>query len=129
MNVKDVKSKSVPLVLMDGKERHLRFTLNALAELEDKYGSVEAAFNKVEQESSVTALRFVLWAGLMWEDEELTEKQVGDLIDLNYMQEMIETLGVALDGDMPVDPQAQALAARQTAEVAAGKVNKEGDPN
>ena len=129
MNVKEVKSKSVPLVLMDGKERHLRFTLNALAELEDKYGSVEAAFNKVEQEGSVTALRFVLWAGLIWEDEELTEKQIGDLIDLNFMGEMINKLGVALDGDMPVDPQAKALAARQAADAVAGKVNKEGDPN
>ena len=128
MNVKDIKSKSVPLVLMDGKERHLRFTLNALAELEDKYGSVEAAFNKVEQENSVAALRFVLWAGLSWEDDELTERTVGDLIDLNYMQEMIEKLGNALDGDMPVDPQAKALAARAAAEQA-GKVTKEGNPN
>lgn len=106
MNVKEVKSNSVPLVLMDGKERHLRFTLNALAELEEKYGSVEAAFEKVEKDSSVTALRFVLWAGLSWEDESLTERQVGDLIDIAYMQEMIGKLGNALDSDMPVDLQA-----------------------
>lgn len=128
MNVKDVKSKSVPLILMDGKERHLRFTLNALAELEDKYGSVEAAFNKVEQDNSVAALRFVLWAGLSWEDDELTERTVGNLIDLNYMQEMIEKLGKALDSDMPVDPQAKALAARAAAEQT-GNVTKEGSPN
>jgi hypothetical protein len=127
MNIKDVKSKTVPLILMDGKERHLRFTLNALAELEDKYGSVEAAFNKVEKENSVSALRYVLWAGLMWEDDELTEKQVGNLIDLNYMQEMITTLGVALDGDMPVDPQAKALAAQSVP--LADKVNSDGNPN
>jgi hypothetical protein len=127
MNIKDVKSKTVPLILMDGKERHLRFTLNALAELEDKYGSVEAAFNKVEKENSVSALRYVLWAGLMWEDDELTEKQVGNLIDLNYMQEMITTLGVALDGDMPVDPQANILAAQSVP--LADKVNSDGNPN
>lgn len=127
MNIKDVKSKTVPLILMDGKERHLRFTLNALAELEDKYGSVEAAFNKVEKENSVSALRYVLWAGLMWEDDELTEKQVGNLIDLNYMQEMITTLGVALDGDMPVDPQAKILAAQSVP--LADKVNSDGNPN
>ena len=127
MNIKDVKSKTVPLILMDGKERHLRFTLNALAELEDKYGSVEAAFSKVEKENSVSALRYVLWAGLMWEDDELTEKQVGNLIDLNYMQEMITTLGVALDGDMPVDPQAKALAAQSVP--LADKVGSDGNPN
>ncbi len=127
MNIKDVKSKTVPLILMDGKERHLRFTLNALAELEDKYGSVEAAFNKVEKENSITALRYVLWAGLMWEDDTLTEEQVGDLIDLNYMQEMITTLGVAFDGDMPVDPQAEALAAQSVP--LTDKVNSDGNPN
>ena len=127
MNIKDVKSKTVQLILMDGKERHLRFTLNALAELEDKYGSVEAAFNKVEKENSVSALRYVLWAGLMWEDDELTDKQVGNLIDLNYMQEMITTLGVALDGDMPVDPQAKILAAQSVP--LADKVNSDGNPN
>ena len=99
-----------------------------MAELEDKYGSVEAAFNKVEQDNSVAALRFVLWAGLSWEDDELTERTVGNLIDLNYMQEMIEKLGKALDSDMPVDPQAKALAARAAAEQT-GNVTKEGSPN
>lgn len=101
MNVQDIKSKTVPLVLQDGKERHLRFTLNALADLEEKYGSIEAAFKKVEDESSVSALRFILWAGLSWEDPNLTEHEVGNLIDIAYMQDMISTLGTALSGDMP----------------------------
>lgn len=101
MNVSDVKSKSVPITLQDGKERHLRFTLNALAELEDRYGSVEEAFKKVEGGTSIKALRTVIWAGLIWEDPDITEQDVGNLIDIAYMQEMIEALGGAFEADMP----------------------------
>jgi len=116
MNLADVKAKSVPITLQDGKERHLRFTLNALALLEEKYGSVDKAFEEVQKSNSVLGLRYILWAGLSWEDEELTEHDVGNLIDIGYMNDMIEKLGVALDDSMPVDPQASnVLAAKQAA--------------
>jgi hypothetical protein len=101
MNAADVKAKTVAITLQDGKERHLRFTLNALAELEERFGSTEAAFSKVENESSVVALRAILWAGLLWEEPDLTEFDVGNLIDINYMSEMLSTLTAALSADMP----------------------------
>ena len=104
-NVADVKSKVSTVTLMDGKKRTLRFTLNALAELEDRYGSVQNAFDKLEKENSMKALRCVLWAGLIHESPELTEREVGDLIDTNYMQELMGTLNGALNSDMPAsDP-------------------------
>lgn len=99
--VKDVKSKPVKITLRDGVEREIRFTLNAMAELEDKYGSVEAAFKALEK-NSIKAVRFVLWAGLMHEDPELTEMQVGNLIDTTYMQELMGSVNTAFNGDMPV---------------------------
>jgi len=120
MDVQAIKSKTVPITLQDGKERHLRFTLNALAELEEKYGSIEEAFERVEKNSSVIALRFILWAGLIWEDPDLTEREVGDLIDLAYMQEMIDKLGSALDNDMPTTEQTN---------TAVGKLIEGGSPN
>jgi hypothetical protein len=100
-NLKDVKSKPVKITLTDGVERTLRFTLNAMAELEDKYGSVDAAFAKLD-EGSIKAVRFILWAGLIHEDPDLTEQQVGNLIDIQYMQELMSSVGDALDSDMPV---------------------------
>lgn len=99
-NLKDVKSKPVKITLTDGKERTLRFTLNAMAELEERYGSVEAAFEALDK-GSIKAVRFILWAGLMHEDESLTEQQVGNLIDIQYMQQLMETVGAAFDNDMP----------------------------
>lgn len=99
-NVKDVKSKDIKIKLLDGVERTIKFDLNAMAELEDKYGSVEAAFNALDN-NSIKALRFILWAGLVHEDENLTERKVGSLIDMRYIEEIMGTLGEAFDADMP----------------------------
>lgn len=99
-NVKDVKSKDIKITLNDGVERTIKFTLNALAELEDRYGSVDEAFKQLDN-NSIKAVRYILWAGLIHEDPELTEQQVGNLIDIQYMQELMASLGEAFDADMP----------------------------
>ena len=99
-NVKDVKSKAVKITLTDGVERTIKFTLNAMAELEDRYGSVDEAFKQLDN-NSIKAVRCILWAGLIHEDPDLTEQQVGNLIDIQYMQELMASLGDAFDADMP----------------------------
>ena len=99
-NVKDVKSKDIKITLNDGVERTIKFTLNALAELEDRYGSVDEAFKQLDN-NSIKAVRCVLWAGLIHEDPELTEQQVGNLIDIQYMQELMSSLNDAFDSNMP----------------------------
>lgn len=100
-NVKDIKSKAVKITLTDGVERTIKFTLNAMAELEDRYGSVEEAFKQLDN-NSIKAVRCILWAGLIHEDPDLTEQQVGNLIDIQYMQELMASLNDAFDSDMPV---------------------------
>ena len=98
---KDVRDKVVPITLSDGVERTLKFTLNALAELEDAYGSVDEAFKKLES-NSIKAVRKILWAGLLHEgDPPLTETEVGNLIDIVYMQELMGTMNEALAQNMP----------------------------
>lgn len=99
-NVADVKNKTVKITLNDGVEREIKFTLNALAELEDKFGSVQAAFDKLEKQNSMKALRTILWAGFLHSNPDLTEQQVGNLIDLAYMQELVTSLNVAFENDM-----------------------------
>lgn len=103
---KDVRalrdSKPVKITLTDGVERTLRFTLNAMAELEEKYGSVDAAFEQLDK-GSFKAIRTILWAGLMHEEPILTEQQVGNLMDLQSMAAMMETVGLAVKQDTP-DP-------------------------
>lgn len=99
-NIKNVRAKGTPITLCDGVERTLKFTLNALAELEDKYGSVDKAFEELDK-GRIKAIRFVLWAGLLHTEEGLTEQQVGNLIDVSLMEELTTQLGVAFNSDMP----------------------------
>ena len=100
-SVREVKPRIKTITLNDGVEREIKFTLNALAELEDKYGSVDEAFKKLD-EGSIKAARFILWAGLLHnENESLTEMQVGNLIDMDLMNKIFETMSEALGDDMP----------------------------
>lgn len=101
-NVNDVRSKDVKIVLNDGVERTLKYDLNAMAELEDKYGSVDTAFEMLDK-NSIKAVRFILWAGLIHEEPELTEQKVGSLIDIKYLQNLSGKLNEAFTNDMPHD--------------------------
>lgn len=99
-NLTDARSKATYITLNDGVEREVKFTLNAMAEMEDRYGSVDKAFEALDA-NSMKAVRFVLWCGLMHTDENLTEQQVGNLIDVRIMHELMEQLGDAFKADMP----------------------------
>lgn len=99
-NLHEVKPRVTKITLKDGVERELVFTLNAMAELEDRYGTVQAAFEALDS-GSIKAIRLALWAGLMDSDDTLTEQQVGRLIDVNNIQDMIKTMSSALADNMP----------------------------
>lgn len=100
-NLRDVKPRVKTITLNDGVEREVKFTLNAMAEMEDRYGSVDAAFAELDK-GSVKAVRFVLWAGLLHnESESLTEQQVGNLIDLGSMKAIMESMSEAITEGLP----------------------------
>ncbi|MZP28686.1 hypothetical protein GTO91_03000 [Heliobacterium undosum] len=65
------------------KPRRLRYTLNALAEIEDKLGLTVTELG--EANLGLKAIRTFLWAGLIHEAPELTEKAVGDWVDFENM--------------------------------------------
>ena len=100
-NLRDVKPARNMITLSDGVEREIAFTLNAMAELEDRYGSVEKAFEELEEKQSIKAARFILWAALMEKNPELTERQVGSLIDAAYIQTIMSAMSEALSADIP----------------------------
>ena len=100
MALRDVKEIAVPLEL--DKPRTLMFDLNAFAELEDKYGNMEQAFFAM-QSGSMKAARTLLWAGLLHEDDKLTERQVGRMVTLENLGVVLDTISEALLEAMPED--------------------------
>lgn len=100
-NLREAKPRVKTITLKDGVEREIRFTLNAMAEMEDRYGSVDEAFKKLD-EGSIKAARFILWAGFLHlEDESLTEKRVGNLIDIELLNDIMASMAAAMGEDMP----------------------------
>ena len=109
-NLKDVRPEVQTITLRDGVQRELRFTLNAMAELEDKYGSVDKAFEVLDS-GSFKAIRFILWAGLVDNDAALTEQKVGSLIDMTELSNIMQALTKSMGADMPEQSEEQALPA------------------
>jgi len=96
-NANDVKIKPVPVQL--DKERTLFYDFNALIELEEIYGTVTEAMSGLG-DLRVKNIRDMIWAGLLHEDENLTQKQVGKMLTMANLEEVAlkisESLGISL---------------------------------
>ena len=96
----------------DGKPRYIRYDLNAFAEMEDRYGSMEAAQTKLEG-GSMKDVRTILWLGLIWNEVEtdpvtgdlvrytISEFQVGSWLHTLNMKDIMIKLQSAITGSLP----------------------------
>lgn len=116
--VKNVKQHIEPKkILLDGKERTIQFDMNAFAELENKFGSIENAMN-VLSGGKMNDVKTVMWAGLIHDEVEefdedtgepikysITPYQVGKMIkNPQILTEAMSVLMQAIDFGMP-DPE------------------------
>ncbi|MEK5530649.1 hypothetical protein MKX79_14885 [Viridibacillus sp. FSL R5-0468] len=85
--------------LADGKEYEIKFDLNSLCSLQEKFGEdVFTALSGIDG-SDFKLIRTILFVVL--EHEGLTEKEVGSLIDMSNMPSVVEALGQALENSTP----------------------------
>lgn len=94
------------VIELGGATRHLRFDLNALAALEARLGTPLGELGAMKV--SARNLRAMLWAGLLHEDKEIMEEQVGAWVDGSNFVQISEQVVVALaigfgteNGDRP----------------------------
>lgn len=80
MNIQDIRPDDV-VINLGGRNRTVQFDLNAFAELEKKFGSVEKAMNELVK-GRMTDIRFILWAGLI-HDEAVIDETTGEPIKYN----------------------------------------------
>lgn len=86
--------------LGDGVEREIEFSLNAMADLEEKYGTIESAFKKV-QEDNISAIRFLLWCLLNNGEQEISEREIGRLINLRNLSDLMSSVMDYMEEAMP----------------------------
>jgi hypothetical protein len=90
--------KAIPIEL--DKQRRLRYDLTALADIEERLG-VDSITEFFEQPLKFSTIRTILWAGLIHEDENLTEREVGRWIDGDNYKAMYEITTQALMSAFP----------------------------
>lgn len=78
---KDLQPQSTKIELK-GRIYEMNFDLNAMAELEDIFGTLQIAIAELKKKK-LKAVRSFLYAVLKSTDESLTEFEVGKLIDMN----------------------------------------------
>jgi hypothetical protein len=94
-----MKFEGVPIEL--DRVRHLRYDFNALSILEER---TDFSFLGGEGQwipKSISEITFFVWAGLIWDDPELTEEQVGHMLDTSNITEVLEAVNKAIGGETP----------------------------
>jgi len=97
-NLKDVREEKV-LIKLNGENKELLYDLNALADLEEAYGSIDN-WQSVLEKARFTDLRKFVHIGLLHNDEKITERQVGKSIGTNIF-EIVEAISKALANAFP----------------------------
>ena len=107
--LKDIERGSK--ITLEGKNYRLLFDLNALCELEDKYGSLEDAMKKLselgEKDKSgkprkmMKDVRFLLWQALRHEDDNIAETDAAKLITIQNLQQAVNAIGYAMQSAVP----------------------------
>lgn len=95
---RDILPHPVPIEL--DRPREILMDLNAFVIAEEKLGSIDNAFQGL-QKRSLKAVHVLLYAGLVHEDEELTEKQAGRLVGLGNLNAVITAISEALASNVP----------------------------
>lgn len=92
-------------ISLGGKERELRYDLNAIAEIGDRLGlTIRLAHfqeDLMDAPLSLSAVRTVLWAGLIHAEPDLTEKEVGAWVDQDNITEVFVVFSSLFTGTSP----------------------------
>lgn len=104
-SLESIRPKEVEIELGDGKHI-LCYDMNSFGEMEDKYGSLEDALQSLKS-GKITSLRFILWAGLLSNWEDVTEREVGKLVGLSNLQYIVAKVNEALESSLPPVPEGE----------------------
>ena len=99
MKANELKSKKINLELSDGIHECM-FDMNALAEIEDIYGSIEIGLAQFEKKP-LGAMRAFVYALLKADNSKITISGAGKLIQLENIEAVVKSISEALGDSMP----------------------------
>jgi hypothetical protein len=115
-------SRGVTLNL-GGKPRRLKYDLNAIAELGDRL-EIQVRLDHLQEDLlgvplPFSALRLILWAGLIHDNPDLDIKEVGGWVDMDNMKEVAQGFFQLFGARLPTQQQRQAVADKLGVEIPA----------
>lgn len=99
MKASELRNKGIKFIL-GNKEYELKFNMNTFCELEEVYGDINKAFEDL-QLMKIKAIRALLYAAIKVEDDAVTVKSVGDLLQLGDLERLGTVINEALSESMP----------------------------
>lgn len=109
---------------LNGKDYYLLFSLNALDEMQDRFGGYDK-LDKVFDQNNPTMIKDLRWLltvvineGMDEDEQELTEKQVGKMIHLGNIQKIKDAI---------FDAFVHSVNGGEKPEEKAGETDKEGE--
>lgn len=99
MKASELRNKGIKFTL-GNKEHELKFNMNTFCELEEVYGDINKAFEDL-QLMKIKAIRALLYAAIKVEDDTVTLKSVGDLLQLSDLERLGGVINEALSESMP----------------------------
>ena len=99
MKASELRNKGIKFIL-GNKEYELKFNMNTFCELEEVYGDINKAFEDL-QLMKIKAIRALLYAAIKVEDDTVTLKSVGDLLQLGDLERLGTVINEVLSESMP----------------------------
>lgn len=93
-------NKKEQIIKIDGREYTISFNFGVMGELEEIYGDINTALEEL-QKGKVKALTNLMYAIMKQEDgnEDLTIRQVGKILDIDFINEIQGKMGKAIQSD------------------------------
>lgn len=99
LKASELRNKGIKFTL-GNMEYELKFNMNTFCELEEVYGDINKAFEDL-QLMKIKAIRALLYAAIKVEDDTVTLKSVGDLLQLGDLERLGTVINEALSESMP----------------------------
>lgn len=123
MTGSELKATGKKLTL-GGKEYEIVLDMNALCEMEEKYGSIDKAFaslgkmvdgaGKGKVAGGMKDIRFLLYVMMKHSDPNITETEAGQLMTIDQMQNIMDSLGSAMSNSLPEASEKNAESPQET---------------
>jgi len=92
-------------ITLNGKEYHLEYDMNAMCDIEDRYGNFDAAMRIMSamdiKKPMMKDLRFMFWKALQHDEPEITEERAAWMITMHNVGDVMMAVNAAMSTSQP----------------------------